>query len=50
MLAIRIEVELIFKNSYKFFFSKEQHEKVSKVFRLFCFKHTQFMFDVYRLP
>lgn len=29
ILAIRIEVELIFKNTYKVFFSKEQHEKVS---------------------
>jgi len=29
VLAIRIEVELIFKNTYKVFFSKEQHEKVS---------------------
>ena len=29
VLAIRIEVELIFKNSYKVFFSKEQHERVS---------------------
>jgi hypothetical protein len=29
VLAIRIEIELIFKNTYKTFFSKEQHEKVS---------------------
>mmetsp|Transcript_15752 Transcript_15752/g.24241 ORF Transcript_15752/g.24241 Transcript_15752/m.24241 type:complete len:281 (+) Transcript_15752:900-1742(+) len=29
VLAIRIEVEMIFKNSYKVFFSKEQHEKVA---------------------
>ena len=29
VLAIRIEVELIFKNSYPQFFSIELHEKVS---------------------
>lgn len=29
ILAIRIEVELIFKNTYKLFFSKEHHEKIA---------------------
>ena len=29
VLAIRIEVEIIFKNSYKIFFSKDQHEKIA---------------------
>ena len=29
VLAIRIEVEIIFKNSYKVFFSREQHEKIA---------------------
>ena len=29
VLAIRIEVEIIFKNSYRIFFSKAQHEKIA---------------------
>ena len=29
VLAVRIEVEIIFKNSYKIFFSKEQHERIA---------------------
>ena len=29
ILAVRIEVEIIFKNSYKIFFSKDQHEKIA---------------------
>ena len=29
LLAIRIEVEIIFKNNYKVFFSKDTHEKIS---------------------
>jgi hypothetical protein len=29
VLAIRIEVEIIFKNSYRVFFSKDQHEKIA---------------------
>jgi hypothetical protein len=29
LLAIRMEVELIFKNSYPEFFAKESHERVS---------------------
>ena len=29
VLAIRIEVEIIFKNSYRIFFSKVQHEKIA---------------------
>ena len=28
LLAIRIEIELIFKNSFPEFFQKEQHERV----------------------
>jgi len=28
ILAVRIEIELIFKNSYSEFFSKANHEKV----------------------
>ena len=31
LLAIRIEVELVFKNNYPEFFSKSNHEKVSKM-------------------
>ena len=30
MLAIRMEIEVIFKNSYPEFFSKVNHEKVSQ--------------------
>ena len=29
LLAVRIEVEIIFKNSYKVFFSKESHERIA---------------------
>lgn len=29
VLAIRIEVEVIFKNSYRVFFSKDEHEKIA---------------------
>jgi hypothetical protein len=29
VLAVRIEVEIIFKNSYKIFFSKQVHEDIA---------------------
>jgi hypothetical protein len=29
LLALRIEVEIIFKNSYKVFFSKQSHEQIA---------------------